>query len=266
MSKKKTTAILVGLAALAALFGFAGKAKADDEDDDLRPDDDEDDDENGRPDFRVTPATYDDPFIVVPAEPGDDPTKVVNRYLCPSRPDCRDGSLYQIVSGDNPTFVAKAVLANTIDPEHVSAMVAPYIAAMAVHSYNLALYSCIWNPTDPNAPASYGRKGTSGKPPQPVTQRYTAKEYDANGVMRRWYIGDAFVSKKHEANLVRLRGGNEPLRTTDETGRVFEAGHHYGLIWLPRITGFRPPPNPSVGVEADLPPDLAALMPNIYGG
>jgi len=34
MSQKKTTAILVGLAALAALFGFAAKAKADDKDDD----------------------------------------------------------------------------------------------------------------------------------------------------------------------------------------------------------------------------------------
>jgi len=264
MSKKKTTTILVGLAALAALFGFAGKAKADDEDDDLRPDDDEDDDDTG---IKVIPAVPGGPefppLTPIPAFPVDDPVKIVNRYLGPGD---RDGSLYQIVSGDQPELIAKRVLHNVVPQDTTHTLVAPYVGQMAIHSYNLALYSCLWKPDDPNAPASNSRPGHSGRPSRPVTQRYTAKEYDPEGVMRRWYIGDAFFSRKHIDNLVQLRGGNDPLRTTDEEGRILEQGNSYGLIWLPKITGHRIGMHASVGVEPDLPPDLAALMPNIYGG
>jgi hypothetical protein len=263
MSKKKKAAVAIGVLALIGIGLWATTAKADDDlpdDDDDRPDDD---DPIGP--FPATPVAPDEPIGPFPAVDVDDPTLVVNKYLCPTRPDCYDGSLYMIKSGDNPTEVAKAVLRNSVPADNVSELVAPYIGQMSIHSFNLALYSCIWQPKNPNEPSSYGRMGFAGKPPADVRQRYTAKEYDSQGTMRRWYIGDAFMSKKHKDNLVRMRGGNDPLRSTDNRGRKLESGNSFGLIWLPKILGFRPSPHAAIQIEPGLPPDLAALAPDIYG-
>ena len=263
MSTKKKIAIGAGILALIGIGLWASTAKADD---DVRPDDDEDDDDLPTGPFPAYPVepTPDEPIGPFPAEVVDDPVIVVNKYLCPSRPDCRDGSLYQIVSGDYPTVVAKAVLRNSVPSDKVGELTPPYVAQISVHPYNLALYSCIWEPIDPNAKASLSRMGKAGDPPRTVAQRYTAKEYDSGGTIRRWYVGDAFMPQ-HLNNLTRMRGGNEPLRSTDNRGHNLEGGASYALIWLPKILDFKPAPYATITVESGLPDDLVALAPNIYG-
>jgi hypothetical protein len=261
--REKQAAAAVTLLALIGAALFATDAKADDD----VPDDDDDngDDVPDTPGiFTPTPAipVTPTPFTPIPAIPGQDPTVIVNRYLGPGE---YDNTLYLIKNGDRPEMIARRVLNNVVPQDTTHTLVAPYVGQMAIHSFNLALYSAIWGPDVPNEPSSHSRKGHSGRPSRAVTQRYTAKEYDPEGTMRRWYIGDAFFSRKHEENLTRMRGGKEPLRTTDEYGRKLATGSSYGLIWLPKIVGHRIGTHAAITVEPDLPADLAALAPNIYG-
>ncbi len=199
---------------------------------------------------------------IVPAEPGEDPTVVVNRYLIPHPPN-RTGGLYQIRPGDNPTNIVRAAIRGEFgDVNQTGIYTPPYVAAMAVHSWNLGLYSTIWEPDDPDSADVPSQKGHSGKPRRSVRQRYTGQEYDPEGVFRRWYIGDAFFGK-HKHNLVRLRSGDVPVRNTDWYGQLSEGGNHYGLLWLPKLLEVGQ--GSHIVVEPDVPPDLAALAPNIYG-
>lgn len=269
MSKKKKAAVAIGVLALIGVGLWATTAKADD---DERPDDDDDDDNGG---FKPHPAVPGDtgcppgqiwsealgecvdPFKVTPAEPGEDPTVIVNRYLGPGD---RTGSLYRIKSGDNPTKVAKRALRGEFGDDATAATV-HYIARMAIHSWNLALYSKIWRPEEADKPPYPSQKGYVQHPRKTIRRRYTSEEYDDNAKLHNWYIGDAYYPK-HANNLTRLRGGEDPIRVTSTYGNPVVSGSSYGLIWLPKvieIVGY------DVNLDPGLPADLASLAPNIYG-
>lgn len=190
-----------------------------------------------------------------------DPTKVINNYL---RTGDRTGSLYQIQRGDNPTTLAKNALRGTLGAAQESVQIPFYIAAMGIAHWNLAVYSAIWT-ADESSTKGAGQMGFAGTDPRlRRSKRYTDREYDPDGVLHRWYIGDAFYNH-HADNLTLLRGGNAPERTTDEQGRHYGEGRSYGLIWLPKVLAALPG-SPYLDMpDLEPPADLQALAPNIYG-
>lgn len=275
MSKKKKAAA-VGILALIGIGLWASTAKADDKNGGLKvkpskrkpgdpkgPGDLGDDDPDCPPGTRWDVAAGEcvPAFVPSPAEPGEDPTVVVNRYLSP-RPPTRTGTLFAIQFGDNPTDLAKQVIRAEFGDVNANGIYTPrYVGLMATHSWNFALYSAIWEPDDPESPDYPSQRGRS-KRTKMSYRRYTAEQYDPNGVLRSWTIKDAFL-RHHAKNLTLLRGGHVPERATDEWGEQLAPAQKYGLIWLPKILEFGG--NGHVEVEADVPADLAALAPNIYG-
>lgn len=263
--KDKDKKVLGGiglLAMLALMLGMGGKRPPIVPGPSLDPDDDDDDDEPSGPGgFTPGPAYPDEPeppLTPTPAEPGFDPVKIVNKYLCPSPCD-RTGALYLIQEGDNPPEVAKAALG--VGTGHKA--IAPYVVAMAEASMNFALYDVIWTP-DEGTKAGGGQPGVAGAGDSQasVYRRYTAKLYDPDdGKIRRWYIGDAFF-RHHRLVLGMLRAGQLPERSTDKWGNVYASRGHYGLIWLPRA--HLDQSGNLVVDDLDPPEDLQSLMTNIY--